>query len=331
MLIDANTWPAAAAPSPAPARPMDHWLNYHHLHYFWLIAREGSLTQAAKKLRLSPSTLSTQLKQLETALETPLFHRQGRRLVLTDRGRTVLAYADEIFSLGAELREAVASESGGEGVALRTRVGVADILPRLLAWHFLEAAIDMDQEVHLVCRSDRPERLVADLALHELDIVLTDAPVGLARGVRAHTHPLGSSGVDIFAAPALAQRLRRGWPDSLAGTPMLLPSEGTTLRRTLDLWFANRKLRPLIVGEFDDSALLKAFGEAGVGCFAMASVLADDLARRYGVESVGRLEGVEERLFAVTMSRKPPHAAVRHMLAAARATLSPNEGGGPSV
>lgn len=301
---------------------MDQWLNYHHLHYFWLIAREGSLTGAAKKLRLSPSTLSTQLKQLETALEMPLFHRQGRRLVLTERGRTVLAYADEIFSLGAELREFVGRDESAEGVALRVRVGVADILPRLLAWHFLQPALELDRETHIVCRSDTSERLVAELALHEVDIVITDAPVGLARGVRAHTHPVGHSEVGVFATPERAAELRRAWPDSLAGSPMLLPAEGTTLRRSLDLWFANRKLRPLVVGEFEDSALLKAFGEAGVGCFAMSAVLEADLHERYGVEMVGVLDGVEDRLFAVTMQRTPSHPAVRRMLAAARARLS---------
>lgn len=308
--------------SPPAERPaVDNWLNYHHLHYFWLIAREGSLTGAARKLRLAPSTLSAQLKQLEERLETPLFHRQGRGLVLTDAGRTVLAYADDIFQLGSELRDAVARQTDAP-VAVRLRVGIADILPKLVAWRFLEPALSLGEHVHLVCTEDTPERLVADLAVHEVDLVLTDAPVGLARGVRAHTHPLGESPVSLYAVPELAARLRVAFPDSLGGAPLLLPAEGTTLRRSLDLWFAERSLRPHVVGEFEDSALLKAFGQAGVGALAMPSVLNQDLEERYGLLEVGALPGVSERFFAVTMQREPSHPAVARILAKARTQLS---------
>jgi LysR family transcriptional regulator, transcriptional activator of nhaA len=297
------------------------WLNYHHLHYFWMVAREGNLTRAAQKLRLSPSTVSTQVKLLESALDQQLFHRQGRRLVLTDAGRTVLGYADQIFSLGAELRGTLARGLDGTPAPLHLRVGVADILPKLIAWRLLEPALGLEQDVHLVCREDSPERLVADLAVHEVDVVISDTPVGLARGVRAHTHPLGSDTVSLYATPKLAARLRRAWPDSLAGTPILLQAEGTTMRHGLDTWFADRSLRPLIVGEFEDSALLKAFGRAGVGCFAMPTMLEEELVSRYGVEPVGLLEGVEERFFAITMSRKPENPALRRVLEAAGESL----------
>lgn len=297
------------------------WLNYHHLHYFWMVAREGNLTRASKKLRLSPSTVSAQVRLLEGALDQELFHRQGRRLVLTDAGRTVLAYADQIFSLGAELQGTLARDPDGTTAPLRLRVGVADILPKLIAWRFLQPALALEQDVHLVCREDTPERLVAELAVHEVDVVLSDTPVGLARGVRAHTHPLGSGTVSLYAAPALARPLRRAWPDALAGAPILLQAEGTTMRRSLDTWFADRSLRPLVVGEFEDSALLKAFGRAGVGCFAMPTALEDELVSRYGVEPVGLLEGVEERFFAITMTRSPENPALRRVLEAAGATL----------
>jgi LysR family transcriptional activator of nhaA len=298
------------------------WLNYHHLHYFWMVAREGNLTRAAKKLRLSPSTVSAQIKLLEGSLDQDLFHRQGRRLVLTDAGRTVLGYADQIFSLGAELRSTLSREADGAPVPLRLRVGIADILPKLIAWRFLQPALAMQEDVHLVCREDSPERLVADLAVHEVDVVLSDTPVGLARGVRAHTHPLGSGTVSLYAVPKMAKHLRRAWPDRLAGTPILLQAEGTTMRNSLDAWFADRNLRPLVVGEFEDSALLKAFGQAGVGCFAMPTVLEEELISRYGVEPVGLLDGIEERFFAITMSRNPENPALRRVLEAAGARLS---------
>jgi LysR family transcriptional activator of nhaA len=292
------------------------WLNYHHLHYFWLVAREGTLTAAAEKLRLSPSTVSTQIRQLEAQIGEPLFHRQGRGLVLTDLGRTTLAYADRIFSVGRELRELLARGGGAAGPR-QLRVGVADILPKLVAWRFLEPALHMAEAVHLVCRADAPEALVAALAVHEIDVVLTDAPVGLARGVRAYTHPFGGSAVGLYATPALAADLRRAFPDTLAGSPMLLPSEGTTLRRGLDRWLAARSLRPLVVAEFEDSALLKTFGQASVGSFAMPILIEDELIARFGVERVGLLDGLEERFFATTMHREPSHPAVRRLLEAA--------------
>ncbi len=299
---------------------MSDWLNYHHLHYFWLVAREGNLTRAARKLHLSPSTVSAQIRQLEDNLGHELFHRQGRRLVLTDIGRTTLAYADDIFALGQELSEAVRPGDGGAS-SLRVRVGIADILPKAVAFRFLHPAYAMGREVHLVCREDSPERLVADLAVHEIDVVLSDAPVGLARGVRAHTHPIGGSAVAIYAVPARADSLRRAWPDALAGAPILLQAEGTTLRRSLDRWFAERSIRPLVVGEFEDSALLKSFGREGIGCFAMPTILEAELRQNYGVELIGELTGVEEQFFAITMQRRPSHAAVRHLVDTARAMV----------
>ncbi len=288
-------------------------LNYHHLQYFWLVAHEGSLTRAAKKLRLSPSTVSAQLKLLEEQFGQPLLHRRGRGLVLTELGRTSLSYADRIFNTGQELTERVRQGDAGAG-PVQLRVGVADVLPKLVAWRFLEPALAGGPSVHLICRAASAERLVADLAVHDLDVVLTDAPVGLARGLRAFTHPISRSPVALYARPSAAQALKKGFPESLGGAPILLPSDGTTLRRSLDRWFAERSLRPLVVAELDDSALLKTLGRAGVGAFAMPTRVEDELVGSYGVVPVALLEGVEERVFATTLQRQPSHAVVRQLL-----------------
>ena len=294
------------------------WLNYHHLYYFWVIAKEGSITRATRELRLTQPTLSAQLRALENSVGEPLFDRVGRQLVLTPTGRVVQQYADEIFSLGRDLQQAVKS---GESGRLRLQVGIADVLPKLIAQQILLPVYRMSERVRLVCREDRPERLLAELAVHELDVVLTDAPLPPSVWVRAFNHLLGESPVALFAAPALARQCRARFPRSLADVPFLLPMEQTMLRRGVDSWLATHELRPPIVGEFEDSALLKTMGRAGIGVFAAPALMAEAIRSQYGCELVGHLDGVIERFYAISVERRIKHPAVAEICSAARKSL----------
>ena len=294
-----------------------HWLNYRHLHYFWVTAREGNLTRASRLLRLSPSTVSAQIKVLEADLGHSLFHRRGRGLVLSERGQVVKEYADEIFDLGRELVDAVQRETGPRH-AYRLRVGVANDLPKLVAWELLSPALQVpDFPVHLVVHEDRADRLVADLAVHHLDLVLVDKPVGLALDVDADSALLGESGVSFMASPALAAQVLRGFPQSLHGAPVLLPGVGSTLRTLLESWFDRSKVRPRIVAEFADSALLKSFGQAGAGVFAVPTVVRDAVEAQYRVVCLGELDGAIERFYAVALPSRLANPAVAAVLRSA--------------
>lgn len=296
------------------------WLNYHHLHYFWTIARTGSVSAAAAELRLAQPTLSGQLRVLEDHLGRKLFERSGRRLVLTEFGRDVFRYADEIFSLGRELMDTVRGRPTGQ--ARRLLIGVADVVPKLVAYKLLEPALSSTAEgVRLVCRADHSERLMADLAVQTLDVVISDAPIAPSVKVRAFNHLLGESGVSFFAASALAAAHRRGFPGSLNGAPMLLPVESTVLRRSLDRWFDGLSLRPRIVSEFEDSALLKAFGHAGTGIFPGPTILEAQIRKQYGVVVVGRTDAVTERFYAITLERRVKNPAIVAICEAAREKL----------
>lgn len=295
------------------------WLNYHHLLYFWAVAREGGLVPAGKLLRLSHPTLSAQVHALEERLGLTLFDRVGRKLVLTEEGRVVYRYAEEIFALGREL---LATAKGRvEGRAPVLRVGIVDVVPKLVVRRLLEPALALPTPVRLVCQEDTQERLLADLALHALDVVIADAPVPPGSPVRAFTHALGETGVSLFAAPALAKTLERKFPQSLAGAPVLLPLEGLALRRGLDEWFARHGLRPKVVGEFADSALLKQYGADGLGVFAAPTAVAGEVEDQYGVRTLGEVDGVRERFYALTVERKLTHPAVVALTAGARAEL----------
>jgi LysR family transcriptional activator of nhaA len=295
------------------------WLNYHHLLYFYLVAREGSLAGASKELHLAQSTVSGQIRSLEHALGEKLFARSGRRLVLTEVGRVVYRYADEIFSLGRELHDATKGRPVGR--PLRLVVGIADVVPKLVARRLLEPALRLTEPVHLVCHEDKPDRLLAELAVHNLDVVIADAPVGPSVRIRAFNHLLGECDVVFFATAKLAAAHKRGFPKSLDGAPIILPTENTTLRRSLDQWFATRGIRPRIVGEFEDNALLSVFGQAGMGLFPASSVIADEVQRQYGVRPIGTLAGVHERFYAISVERKLKHSAVIAISQAARQTL----------
>ena len=295
------------------------WLNYHHLLYFWTVAKEGSIARASQSLRLAQPTISGQIRALEESLGEKLFRREGRRLVLTDVGQVAFRYAEEIFQLGRELTDTLHGRPTGR--PMRLVVGVADALPKLIAYRLIEPALRLADPVHVVCREDRPERLLAELASHGVDIVLSDAPAPAAAALRAFNHPLGECGVSFFAVQGLADRLRAGFPGTLDGAPFLLPSETSALRRALDAWFDRNGVRPRIVGEFDDSALLKAFGEAGAGAFAAPSVLEAPIRDQYGVQLVARVDELRERFWAISVERKLQHPAIVAISHAARTEL----------
>lgn len=293
------------------------WLNYHHLYYFWMTVREGSITRAAARLRLSQPTISGQIKALEGSLGDALLVREGRGLRPTATGELVFRYADEIFGLGRELMDAVAGRGARAG---RLVVGIADVLPKTLSHRLLTPLLASDPPIHLVCREDKHERLLAELALHAVDLVLSDAPIDRSANVRAFNHLLGECGVSVMASPSLGLR-PRDFPGCLERAPFLLPGEGTALRRGLEHWLEGAGLRPRIVAICDDSALLKAFGEAGAGAFAIPSAVEAEVARSFGVRALGKVDTVRERVYAITTERRIRHPAVATIAAAARAEV----------
>ena len=294
-------------------------LNYHHLLYFWRVAREGSVARAAEQLRLAQPTLSGQIRALEGALGEKLFERAGRGLRLTEMGRMVSGYADEIFGLGQELTESVKGQPSGR--PLRLAVGMAHALPKLVAYRLIEPALALSQPVRLNVHVQSTEKLLASLALHDLDVVLTDRVAPPDVSVRAFNHLLGDCGVTLFAAPRHALKYRRGFPQALDGAPFLLPGETSTLRRALEQWFEKQRIRPRIVGEFDDSTLIEVFGRAGRGIFATPSIVEDSVRTEYGVRIVGQLDRVRERFYAVSAERRLKHPAVIAITESARREL----------
>ncbi len=295
------------------------WLNYHHLLYFWTVAKEGSVTRAGEQLRLAQPTISAQIRALEEALGEPLFVRSGRRLELTDTGRMAFRYADEIFSLGREFIDAVRDRPTGR--PLRISVGVVDVMSKLLAFRLLSPALSLGQPVHMSCREDRPDRLLTELAAHSLDLVLADAPTPPGSSVRAFNHLLGESEVSIFAPRQMAASFRRRFPASLDGAPFLVPTEQASLRRSLTQWFDTQGVRPRIVAEFDDAALLQTFASAGHGLFAAPKVVADEVARAFDVRMVGTAQDLRERFYAISVDRRLKHPAVVAICAQARSDL----------
>jgi LysR family transcriptional activator of nhaA len=295
------------------------WLNYQHLLYFWSVVREGSLTAAAAKLRLAPSTISGQLRTLEGQLGEKLFVRRGRQLAPSEMGRVVYRYAEEIFAVGDELMDAVRGRAARH--VERLVVGIADVVPKIVARRLLRPAQQLAQPVHLVCREDKPERLMAELALHHLDVVISDAPPPPASNVRAFGHLLGESGIGFFARRKLARRLRRKFPRSLEDTPVLLPTENTSLRRSLEAWFARRQLRPRVVGEFEDSALLTAFGQDGTAVLPAHTVIRAEIRKQYGLELVGEVEEMRDSFYAISVERRLTHPGVLAISRSARTEL----------
>jgi LysR family transcriptional activator of nhaA len=295
------------------------WLNYHHLLYFWTVVRAGSIHKASQDLRVSPPAISTQLKLLEEQLGEKLLTRSGRRLVLTETGRTVFGYAEDIFSLGRELLDVVKNRPTGR--TLRLDVGVVDVMPKVVVQTLLEPALRLDQPVRIVCREASSDQLLGRLATHELDVVLSDSPVDPTLRVRAYSHLLGECGVMFVAAAADAAHYRRKFPQSLDGAPMFLPADNTALRRNLDFWFESHQIRPRVLGEFEDYALLRAFGETGAGVFPLPSVAGAQLRRLKTVRTIGTTNQVRTHFYAISAERKLQHPAVVAIRNAARQEL----------
>jgi LysR family transcriptional activator of nhaA len=297
------------------------WLNYHHLLYFWTVAREGTIARASEELRLAQPTISGQIRVLEDQLGEKLFQRSGRNLVLTDMGRLVYRYADDIFGLGRELMDTLKDRPTGR--PLRFQVGVADEVSKLIAYRLLEPAMRLAQPVYMVCRDGAADRLLTELATHSLDLVIADTPISPTIKVKAFTHALGETPVTVFGTAKLAAARRKSFPASLDGAPFLLPTIGKTLRRTLDQFFDQQAIRPRIVAELDDSALLTTFGQAGAGLFVAPTVLEKEVTRQFGVVAVGRLDTVRERYFAISVERRLKHPAVVAISEAANEMLMP--------
>ncbi len=295
------------------------WLNYHHLLYFWVVAKEGTIAAACRKLGLAQPTISAQIKALESQLGEQLFSRTGRNLVLTDTGRSVLRYADEIFSLGQELLDTLAGRSAGR--PLRVTIGIADVLPKLVAHRLLEPVLSMPEGVRLICHEAPVTELLMRLAAHDLHLVLSDRPAGSQVRVRVFSHLLGECGVSVFGANDLAESYRRGFPGSVNGAPFLLPTEGTALRQSLDRWFETEDIHPVVVAEFQDSALLKTFGQAGKGLFAAPDITEQEILKQYAVRVVGRLESVREQFYAISLRRKFDHPLVAALVENAKGRL----------
>ncbi|MCC5795449.1 MAG: LysR family transcriptional regulator [Chromatiales bacterium] len=290
-------------------------LNYEHLRYFWTVARLGSITEAAAELHLAPQTISGQIKLLEAEAPGPLLERSGRRLVLTDLGRTVAAHADEIFSRGQEL-SGILRGAAARGLR-QLSVGVSDAMPKLVTWRILKPVFDDPPQVRVACREAELSRLLGDLAAHRCDLLLTTHPVGAETGMRVSNHLLGESDLVFFAAPALARKLRSNFPGSLNGAPWLMPSEGTQARRILDGWCTEQDITPLIVGEFDDSGLKKTFGQAGLGVFTAPAAIRREIESQYKVRAIGTVPELRARYYAITAARRSAHPDVQRILSAA--------------
>jgi LysR family transcriptional activator of nhaA len=294
-------------------------LNYHHLRYFWAVASEGGVTRASRRLHISQPTVSAQVRELEDRLGEKLLVRRGRAVELTEAGRIAFRYAEEIFSLGRELVDAMQDRPGGR--LARLTVGIDNVVPKLVAHRLLQPALQLEAPLRIECFEDKTERLLGELALHTLDIVLSDAPVPPSVKVRAYNHLLGEARIGLYGIEPLVAAHRQGFPRSLDGAPLLLPTRNTSLRRSLDQWFDERGLRPRIVGEIEDSALLEVFGHAGVGLFPACLAIERELREQHKVERVAELAGVRERYYAISVERRLKHPAVLAISKQARSQL----------
>ena len=295
-------------------------INYKHLHYFWVVAKEGGVVRASERLHLTPQTISGQLNLLEEQLGEALFQRVGRNLKLTDAGRLVLSYADEIFSLGGEMEEMVHNLPASR---LQTfKVGIADVIPKSIAYHLLAPAMQLAEPIRIICREGPLKSLLAELAVHRIDLLIADGPIPQGVSVRGFNHSLGDSGITFFAAPSLGKKLIEGFPQSLNRTPMMLPGEATAIRGFLMQWLERQRIHPQIVGEFDDSALMKAFGRAGVGVFIAPTAIAEEVQEQFGVLAIGQTDEVRDRFYAISVERKISHPAVAAVTEAARTWLT---------
>ena len=294
-------------------------VNYKHLHYFWAVATLGGVARASERLHLTPQTISGQLSLLEEYLGVGLFVRVGRNLELTDSGRLVLSYADEIFSLGGELEEVVHQLPAGRPQLFR--VGVVDVVPKSIAHHILQPALQMPEQVRMICREASLDSLLAELTIHRLDLVVADRPIPPTVSTRGFSHKLGECAVSFFATKKLLKQLQGKFPRVLDAAPMLLPGSGSQLRSSIDLWMEKHRIHPRIIAEFDDSALMKAFGQAGAGIFIAPAAIEAEVERQYQVTAIGRTDEVKEYFYAITVERRVLHPVVSAVVEAARESL----------
>lgn len=294
-------------------------MNYKHLYYFWTVAKAGSIARASEQLHITPQTISGQLSLFENVLGETLFDRSRRRFALTDAGRTVLGYAEEIFSLGKELEDVLRHSPGGR--PLQFRVGVSDAVPKALAYKLIEPALRATENSRIVCREGKVAGLMGELAIHQLDIVIADSPMPPRIDVKAFNHLLGECGLTFFATSRLAKEFPGDFPQRLNGAPLLLPGDDVAVRPKLIRWFDQNRIRPRIAGEFDDGALMAAFGQAGAGVFSAPSAIADRISDQYGVEVIGATEEITESFYAISVERRLSHPAVVAISEAARQEL----------
>ena len=299
-------------------------LNYSHLQYFWAVAREGSMAAAAQAMHITPQTISGQLRMLEESMGRPLFHRAGRRLVLTEFGQTVFEYADEIFTLGGELANFVRGEA--QGGQLTLKVGLVSSLPKLIGERIIAPAFSIEEPVRLKCYEAPLSELLGDLATHKIDLVVSDQPLQQGLSLRAYNHRLGESGISFFASQRIADRFSTDFPSCLNDEPMLLPTAATALRRRLDDWLDDQGVNPNVIGEIGDSALMKAFGDAGLGIFPGPTAIEHEITSMYRATVIGRTEDLIERYYAISPERKLKHPAVVAITEQARAELFANIG-----
>ena len=295
------------------------WLNYHHLYYFWMVAREGTVSAAANQLRLARPTVTTQIRDLEKSFGHKLFRQQGRGLVLTEFGQQVFPFAEEIFSVGRELREFV--KTGQIGDRIRFRVGMPDVVPKLIAFELLKPALQMADPLRVVCSEGPLTQLLADLALHKLDLVLSDSPAPTSYDVQVYSHELGACGLSLLATASLTKAYEPDFPQSLSNAPLLLPTEHTAVRRSLDRWLHDREIYPQIAAEFQDSALLKVFGQAGEGIFPVPTAIEDIVIKQYGVQLVGRIADIRDKFYAISVEKRVQHEATLRIVKQARSQL----------
>ncbi len=295
-------------------------MNFKHLHYFWVTARAGGIMRAGEQLHTTPQTLSGQIKLLEDWLGRKLFRKNGRNLELTDDGHLALGYADQIFSLGAELEAAVRQAHGGQRV-LEFRVGVADSVSKTVAYRLLEPALAVPEPVRLICSEGKLPDLVAQLALNRLDLVLADEPMSKRISVKAFNHPLGRTTMSFFCTPTLKMQLHGAFPACLNDTPMLIAGAQASVRQQLEGWLTRHQIHPRIIGEFDDGALMKAFGRQGRGVFMAPTATEAETIAQFGVEVIGRSDELVEEFYAVSVERRITHPCVVAMTDAARGQL----------
>jgi LysR family transcriptional activator of nhaA len=291
-------------------------MNFKHLYYFWATAKAGGVMRAGEQLHTTPQTLSAQIKLLEERLGCALFRKSGRRLELTEQGRTALGYADQIFALSAELESAIGEARQGPA-ALDFRVGIADQVPKAIAYRLLEPALAVSG-ARLICHEGKMQDLLAQISVHRLDLVIADEPMGKKLSVKAFNHALGTTAMSFFATPALKASLKGRFPKCLDGAPMLTQGAASAMRQRLDLWLAEQGLRPRLIGEFDDAALMKAFGGEGQGVFMSPTVLEDETCTQHGVKVLGRTTELVEEFFAISVERRLTHPCVVAVTEAAR-------------